>query len=879
MGKVSNLSTKFKSGGIILSFITLSAIIIVIFRFLESRLKKSNMTETSEIDNINWADNIIGFQPKFIEEFIKNKEEVNNLIADLNTVINNGEEAATQKLQQQLILSIHKNPDPESSELKNKMSKLNFKNKWFLETDYQLQATQNNKGVYLPNIVKSNGYFGKGAHHNRLKPSAKNNFVTDVNDWKTEFTKETLDTNNNLKKRIFYTNNKSNKNTIFQKILANITDINIDSISKEVISFFNKDDYGLLDDILGNNEHELIDPYYRVLYEYDSSFGTTWPLYNDDKNTGAKKRLEVIDKDAESVNVNVKSFNCKQKSLRTSLQDNKEYSFFLDPITRISPIWPLTLPSQRKHKSNRPILKDKGSFEMINSESIKNIGRFFESTILITLLTKIHSKKKIVLGITFIYIILSLYILNYVYKKKPQIPTGGTLESKNGHDIKAAEKKKYVDDKQNNRLNKIKKIIIVLFPVTYYIIGLFGIVSYNRYKHGELAINETDLSDLKEQLKSSKSNVGKFLFTATHNKLLQSKLDSYTNGDILNMNMVGTISSGIGIFCISVLLYFVLKLFRMYPIESLIASLIVTFVSIVVIVIYLIYKYKDILLTFLPDGITFFGTGNMKEIVKMLSVLLSLILVFICFIFGNKINIRLSTNGKTLLEEETSLSTIKNLGINNNNSQFCISSWFYFVVSGSSSSTGYDGYIPFFNFNYNPIMLFNSRNGNVKVVFEDETYNEQVIFDGPVKIQKWNNILINYNGSDADIFINSKLVGTKNNIFIKSNLSNLIVGSQNKVKNSICYTNLTDTSKVDASSCSNADNTNTRCYYNKKIYCGDDACENGISEKKTYCDTNTLDYTIHGGMSRIVYYNNILKMEEIEKNYNVFKDTLKNKVY
>ena len=88
-----------------------------------------------------------------------------------------------------------------------------------------------------------------------------------------------------------------------------------------------------------------------------------------------------------------------------------------------------------------------------------------------------------------------------------------------------------------------------------------------------------------------------------------------------------------------------------------------------------------------------------------------------------------------------------------------------------------------------------------------------------------------------------------------------------------------DKNKVDTSSCSNSDNINTRCYYNKKIYCGDNACDNGIIDKKTYCNASESDYKINGGMSKIVYYNNILNIEEIEKNYNVFKDTLKNKVY
>ena len=68
--KTSKLSTKLKSGGIIISFIVLTGVILFGFRLLEKRVKKAKVSETYTLDNINWAGGLIGFQPKFIEDRI-----------------------------------------------------------------------------------------------------------------------------------------------------------------------------------------------------------------------------------------------------------------------------------------------------------------------------------------------------------------------------------------------------------------------------------------------------------------------------------------------------------------------------------------------------------------------------------------------------------------------------------------------------------------------------------------------------------------------------------------------------------------------------------------------------------------------------------------
>ena len=231
-----------------------------------------------------------------------------------------------------------------------------------------------------------------------------------------------------------------------------------------------------------------------------------------------------------------------------------------------------------------------------------------------------------------------------------------------------------------------------------------------------------------------------------------------------------------------------------------------------------------------------------------------------------------------LLDKETNLSNQMRLGKINVNDKFSISSWFYFVASNNSNSSSYKDYSVFFNLNWNPIMMINTQNGNLKIIFEDKTFNQQIIYDSPIELQKWNNIVINYDGSTADIFINSILVGTKKNIYIDNKLTYLDVGNINNINSKIC--NVKNSNIID-SSC-DSPNDNVRCFTvpskskdNKnKIVCGKDNCGETVSSNCGFSNEN-----INGGMTNIVYYDNILKLGEINKNYEVFNQFLKNKVY
>ena len=877
--KQTNL-TKLKSGSIIISFITLSGIILFGFRLLEKRLKKAKINENFNIKTIEWADGI-GFQPKFIENNISQSiDEVNKLIDDLNKVNDNGESKEIRKIQQQIILMIHQYPDPTVLESKLKteyVKNIKFKDLWYDEKGYklnrnseQLKGRAEQVNVYYPSsnieFVSSKG------HHNRLKPRKENNYVVDENDWTKNidvnyFTEEKNSESErkkqeNILKRVLYTNYNTLNNDVLNYLLTNgevvlpdavnnLDIINFDTYINYISELSNKNfgdiiEYLLEPDnknIITGNQYEKVDPYYRILYEgwdnYDNAIlNGNWPFWGSkrtDLNVGvADERKKIIgDKfrnilrsDGGIKNAGERDDRSNKLNRASNKFTNNNYGFFQDPITRKQPIWPIELPDEPLHKSTKPILKENNGSFKLGSLNYKNLGRFIETGILVKLLSKVNNNKKIAISLTLTYILISIYIYSYIYNK--------TKRKKNEN----------IDDykTRTKTSNKLKSFIIIFFPFTYYIIGLFSIVSYNRFKYGKES--NFDTSTIENVLKGAEGNINNFLYTDEHINLLKEKIGSLKSGNIPNLTASGYLSSGIMIFVLSLLLYFVIKIFKMFPAQSKIATLIITFFSIVGLSIYLIFKNKELLSLFIPGKINIFGTSDRKEIIKLVVILIGISLVLVFLLFGKTLNIHLTTNGQSLLSQETSLSNNKVIKGIVNNSKFCISSWFYFVGTKNTNSNTYDDYIPFLNFNWNPIMMFNSNNGYIKIIFEDEAYNKQVLYNGPITLQKWNNIVINYNGSSADIINKSKLIATKSNIYIKNTISNMQFGSLSHIKEKICYSK-----------------------------------EKEGEENKNNCKENVLDNDIEGGMANIVYFNNILKLNEIEKNYDIFKRTLKNKVY
>ena len=116
------------------------------------------------------------------------------------------------------------------------------------------------------------------------------------------------------------------------------------------------------------------------------------------------------------------------------------------------------------------------------------------------------------------------------------------------------------------------------------------------------------------------------------------------------------------------------------------------------------------------------------------------------------------------------------------NYNYAVGAWFFIHQQPPSAKVNNNKFTSILNFADKPNILFNVKNNELKV-----TVNEKSIFvTNKIKLQKWNYILINYKASTMDIFINSKLVSTTDNILPEMKNRNITTGAANGVSGGIC---------------------------------------------------------------------------------------------
>jgi hypothetical protein len=133
--------------------------------------------------------------------------------------------------------------------------------------------------------------------------------------------------------------------------------------------------------------------------------------------------------------------------------------------------------------------------------------------------------------------------------------------------------------------------------------------------------------------------------------------------------------------------------------------------------------------------------------------------------------------------------------------QYAISFWVFLDAAGPSINAASDKYTSILNFGDKPNVLYNAKLNTLMITMKvkdlktttinkfnefDENDNLIIYKSDETLLQKWNNIIINYNGGVLDIFLNGILIKSKPGVVPYYTLDSLTIGENNGVKGGIC---------------------------------------------------------------------------------------------
>jgi hypothetical protein len=202
------------------------------------------------------------------------------------------------------------------------------------------------------------------------------------------------------------------------------------------------------------------------------------------------------------------------------------------------------------------------------------------------------------------------------------------------------------------------------------------------------------------------------------------------------------------------------------------------------------------------------GGINSETTGSLLMLLVALGLIVAYFKMPSIFNILNSQGGEQLVnkpvytDSKYSLGSYQELnGSDKPDYQYAISCWVFVDAAPPNTSASYSKFTSLLNFANKPNVLYNGTTNALMITTDQKnlkevTKNKLIDFDdngnriiyktSDFLLQKWNNIIINYNGGVLDIFLNGELVKSDIGVVPYVTYDNLTIGDDDGIKGGIC---------------------------------------------------------------------------------------------
>lgn len=120
--------------------------------------------------------------------------------------------------------------------------------------------------------------------------------------------------------------------------------------------------------------------------------------------------------------------------------------------------------------------------------------------------------------------------------------------------------------------------------------------------------------------------------------------------------------------------------------------------------------------------------------------------------------------------------------------------WFYINSNPPNTNGAYSKYSNLLSYGGKPSIEYNAllNKLRVRVVTDNitSTFRELEIYksDG-LRLQRWNNIVVNYDHGTMDVFLNGTLVGSLPSVSPYMSIDNIVIGSSNGLYGGVCNVN------------------------------------------------------------------------------------------
>jgi len=153
-------------------------------------------------------------------------------------------------------------------------------------------------------------------------------------------------------------------------------------------------------------------------------------------------------------------------------------------------------------------------------------------------------------------------------------------------------------------------------------------------------------------------------------------------------------------------------------------------------------------------------------------------------------NTNLSSNNSRLSTDNTTATTATTATTSTThyNYRYGLSLWFFLDAYAPNTNSTHANYCPIINYGNKPLIEYNASTNSLRVCIGNaKNPHPQVVFEQRgVKLQKWINLVVNYDGGTVDVFMDGQLLKSIGGVAPYMSMDNLVIGGDNGIYGNVC---------------------------------------------------------------------------------------------